>query len=70
MTTEQIPHAPDTERLPLGKNDPILQELWQHKAQINAESNYDVKILAARARALNVDEVLLQLVKATQSAHT
>jgi hypothetical protein len=69
MTTEQMPHTSDIERLPLGKNDPILQELWKHKAQINAESNYDVKVLAERARMIDVDEVARQLARAAQLAH-
>ena len=49
------------ERLPVGRDDPILQELWQVKAKINSEANYDVAVLAAQARALDVDELLRRL---------
>lgn len=58
-----INHSLDatTERLPVGRDDPILQELWQVKAKINSEANYDVAVLAAQARALDVDELLRRL---------
>lgn len=46
------------ERLPVGRDDPILQELWQVKARINAEANYDVAVLAAQARALDVEALM------------
>ena len=58
-----INHSLDAtaERLPVGRDDPILQELWQVKAKINSEANYDVAVLAAQARALDVDELLRRL---------
>lgn len=32
------------------RNDPILEELWAIKAQINAEANYDIDRLVEMAR--------------------
>jgi hypothetical protein len=32
------------------RHDPILEELWAVKAQINAEANYDVRRLVELAR--------------------
>ena len=29
--------------LPIGKHDPILQELWDIKSQINRDAHYSVK---------------------------
>ena len=60
MTINQSLDA-TAERLPLGRDDPILQELWQVKAKINLEANYDVAVLAAQARALDVDGLLRRL---------
>jgi hypothetical protein len=31
-----------------GRNDPILQELWAVKAQINAKANYSVAAIVQR----------------------
>lgn len=33
------------------RHDPILEELWAVKAQLNAQANYDVKRLLADAAA-------------------
>ena len=33
------------------RHDPILEELWAVKAQLNAQANYDVKRLLAEAAA-------------------
>lgn len=38
--TTQLPAAGF---LPIGKNDPILQELWEIKRQINRDANFSVK---------------------------
>jgi hypothetical protein len=32
--------------------DPILQEVWRIKAELNKEANYDVRALARAANAL------------------
>ncbi len=39
MTTQ----SPLVGYLPIGKNDPILQELWEIKGQINRDANYSVR---------------------------
>ena len=39
--------------LPLGKHDPILQELWAVKAAINKGAAYQISTLVERARALD-----------------
>ena len=38
--TNQLPAAGF---LPIGKHDPILQELWEIKSQINRDAHYSVK---------------------------
>jgi hypothetical protein len=35
--------SPTTGFLPIGKHDPILQELWEIKSQINRDAHYSVK---------------------------
>ena len=35
----------------LVQNDPLMQELWAIKAQINAEANYSVEEIVRRMRA-------------------
>jgi hypothetical protein len=39
MTTQ----SPAAGFLPIGKYDPILQELWEIKSQINRDAHYSVK---------------------------
>ena len=46
MTTQ----SPANGFLPIGKHDPILQELWAIKSQINRDAHYSVK---ERARQLD-----------------
>ena len=46
-------------RLAQRRHDPILEELWTIKAQINAEANYDIDRLidmAKKAAAPYIDE--------------
>jgi hypothetical protein len=37
----------------LGKQDPILQELWAVKAQLNKDAHYSVKERSKQVRGLN-----------------
>jgi len=47
----------DANKPPVGRNDPVLRELWQIKAVMNAEAGYSVAVLAERVRKLNVAEL-------------
>jgi hypothetical protein len=57
MTTATTPTTPRTQpfddalALPKFRRDPILEELWAIKAEINKEAGYDVKRLLADAQA-------------------
>lgn len=48
----------DASKPPVGRNDPVLRELWQIKAAMNAEAGYSVAVLAERIRKLNVAELI------------
>ncbi len=41
--TEQPHHKP-----PTGRRDPVLQELWEVKARINAQAHYSVAEIVKR----------------------
>ena len=45
----------------LGRNDPLLQELWAIKATMNAESGYSIQKLADQARQFNLEATLANL---------
>lgn len=45
----------------LGRNDPLLQELWAVKATMNAESGYSILKLAEQARQFDLDATLARL---------
>lgn len=51
--------APPASRL--GRNDPLLQELWAIKAALNAEAGYSVEKRAAHARAFDLEATLARL---------
>jgi hypothetical protein len=40
------------QELGLGKYDPMLQELWATKAQLNRAANYDIRLLGKQAHEL------------------
>ena len=42
----------------LGRNDPLLQELWAVKAAMNAESGYSVERRAEQSRAFDLEATL------------
>ena len=42
----------------LGRNDPLLQELWAVKAALNAESGYRVERRAEQSRAFDLEATL------------
>ena len=48
----------DTSKPPVGRNDPVLRELWQVKAAMNAEARYSVAALVERVRKLNVADLI------------
>ena len=41
--TNMMTQSPAVGFLPIGKHDPILQELWAIKSQINRDAHYSVK---------------------------
>lgn len=45
----------------LGREDPLLQELWAIKAALNAQAGYSVKTLAEQARQFDLDATLARL---------
>lgn len=45
----------------LGRNDPILQELWAVKAAMNAEAGYSIAKLAEQARNFDLDATIARL---------
>ena len=45
----------------LGRNDPLLQELWAIKAAMNAEAGYSVKTRAAQSREFDPESTLARL---------
>jgi hypothetical protein len=55
--TTQIPTA---SFLPIGKHDPILQELWDIKSHINREAHYSVKERSKQLEGFNIESVRLQ----------
>lgn len=56
-----IPVDQTTGAAKLGRNDPLLQELWAAKAALNAAEDFRVERLAARAAAFDLDVTLAQL---------
>lgn len=47
--------------LRLGRNDPLLQELWAIKAAMNAGAGYSVEKRAAQSRAFDLESTLAHL---------
>ena len=45
----------------LGRNDPLLQELWAVKAKLNAEAGHSVRNRAAQSRAFDLEATLVRL---------
>lgn len=45
----------------LGRNDPILQELWAVKAAMNAEAGYSIAKLAEQARQFDLEATIARL---------
>ena len=46
--------------LPIGKNDPILQELWATKSLINRNANYSVKQRMMQLEGITIETARLQ----------
>jgi hypothetical protein len=45
----------------LGRNDPLLQELWETKAALNAAAAYSVARLAEQAERFDLDATIARL---------
>lgn len=45
----------------LGREDPILQELWAVKAALNAEAGYSIERLAERTRRFDLEATIARL---------
>ena len=45
----------------LGREDPLLQELWRIKAALNAEAEFSVERLAERAAGFDLDVAIASL---------
>lgn len=67
QTRNDLPADPSTTRSALGRNDPLLQDLWAAKAELNAAADYQVGRLAAQAAEFDLDAVLASL--ASQASH-
>lgn len=64
MTTPigfQTPEQPTGKTPRLGRDDPLLQELWATKAALNATAGYNVARLAEQANAFDLEATLAQL---------
>ncbi|MTW22702.1 hypothetical protein [Allochromatium palmeri] len=59
MTQPPVSATHDTARL--GRNDPLLQELWTIKATMNANAGYSIQKLADQARQFNLEATLANL---------
>jgi hypothetical protein len=46
--------------LPIGKNDPILQELWEIKSLINRDAHYSVKERMMQLEGFTIEKARLQ----------
>jgi len=55
--------ASDTtpKRVRLGREDPVLQELWAVKAALNAEASYSIEKLTERARNFDMKATVARL---------
>lgn len=45
----------------LGRNDPILQELWAVKAALNAEAGYSIDKIIERTRRFDLEATIARL---------
>lgn len=54
-------HETKVNKLQLGRNDPILQELWEVKARLNAEAGYRVEAIIERAKRYDHAKALAAL---------
>lgn len=57
--TSKPPQAGKLARL--GRDDPLLQELWDAKAALNAAAGYSVKQLAEQAERFDLEATLTRL---------
>lgn len=52
--------SPSAGFLPIGKHDPILQELWDVKSLINRDAHYSVKERSKQLEGFTVETARLQ----------
>lgn len=57
----ETPSSATPKRARLGREDPILQELWAVKAALNAEAGYSIEKLAERARNFDLKATIARL---------
>lgn len=60
VITENL-NTPTPKRIRLGREDPILQELWAVKAAMNAEAGYSIAKLAEQARQFDLAATIERL---------
>ena len=49
------PHSLNSGFIPIGKDDPILQELWAIKRQINRDAHYSVKERSKQLEGFSIE---------------
>lgn len=57
----EIPARTAPKPVRLGREDPILQELWAVKAAMNAEAGYSIAKLAEQARQFDLEATFARL---------
>lgn len=60
LNAEILTHA-TPKPVRLGREDPILQELWAVKAAMNAEAGYSIAKLAEQARQFDLEATMERL---------
>lgn len=60
----------EQEPLPIGRNDPVLKELWAVKAQINKEAGYDVGRLVEQAQALDIEALMRRVAESARNGES
>lgn len=59
----ETPSSTPPKRTRLGREDPILQELWSVKAALNAEAGYSIEKLVERANDFDLEATIARLQK-------
>ena len=69
MTTLINPDTTSGKPYRLGRNDPLLQELWAIKASLNASAEYRVEKLVEQANNFDLDAKLATLQQQIRGNH-